>query len=321
VDRAEAGRIRAAGAASDVDPAELLAALGHAVIVTDPRGHVRHWNAAAERLYGWRADEALGRNIRDLTVVKATLDTAEDIMAALAQNVAWSGAFPVRRKDGSVFQALVTDTGLFEGDELVGIVGVSVNLGVALRPLLERAWDAAVVLTPTGVITYTSPAATKVFGWSESLVGQSVVPLVHPDDREALADFVDQVVREPGPHPALEMRVRAGGDGWVLAEVAVTNLLDDPDVRGLVCNLRKSRSTEARESAERQVDQLNFALRSRSVVEQAKGYLAARYGVTVDNAFEAIRAYARNHQQKVHDVAEQILAEELDPLRPAPGRR
>ena len=321
MDEAEGGRIRLAGAASDVDPAELLAALGHAVIVTDPRGNVRHWNAGAERLYGWQADEVLGLNIRDLTVVPSTMDTADDIMAALAQNVAWSGAFPVRRKDGSVFQALVTDTGLYEGDELVGIVGVSVNLGVALRPLLERAWDAAVVLTPAGVITYTSPAATEIFGWSESLVGQSFVPLLHPDDREALADFVDEVVREPGAHPPLEMRVRSGDDGWVLAEVAVTNLLDDPDVRGLVCNLRPSRSAEARESAERQVDQLTFALRSRSVVEQAKGYLAARNRVTVDDAFEAIRTHARNHQQKIHDVAERILAEELDPMRPGPGRR
>ena len=52
---------------------ELLHALGHAVIVTDRQGRVLFWNGAAEQLYGWPAEEAVGRDITDVTVPEATV--------------------------------------------------------------------------------------------------------------------------------------------------------------------------------------------------------------------------------------------------------
>nr|WP_237551532.1 GAF and ANTAR domain-containing protein [Streptomyces sp. SID8367] len=52
--------------------------------------------------------------------------------------------------------------------------------------------------------------------------------------------------------------------------------------------------------------QLEHALSSRVVVEQAKGIVSARYGIPVDEAFERLRRYARSHQLKVAHVARQI---------------
>ncbi|MFJ4712144.1 GAF and ANTAR domain-containing protein [Streptomyces sp. NPDC088785] len=53
-------------------------------------------------------------------------------------------------------------------------------------------------------------------------------------------------------------------------------------------------------------DQLEHALSSRIVVEQAKGIVAARRDVPLDEAFERLRRYARSHRRKVADVARQI---------------
>jgi PAS domain S-box-containing protein len=50
-----------------VDLAALVQALGDAVVVADRDGRICLWNAAAERLFGYRADEALGRSL-DLIV-------------------------------------------------------------------------------------------------------------------------------------------------------------------------------------------------------------------------------------------------------------
>lgn len=60
-------------------------------------------------------------------------------------------------------------------------------------------------------------------------------------------------------------------------------------------------------TAERLNDQLAFALQSRVVIEQAKGVVAERYGVTPDEAFQEIRRFARRHRSKLHDVARAIL--------------
>ena len=55
--------------------------------------------------------------------------------------------------------------------------------------------------------------------------------------------------------------------------------------------------------------QLQYALDSRVVIEQAKGALAARLGVDPDEAFEVLRRQARSRRTKIHDVAAEILRE------------
>jgi PAS domain S-box-containing protein len=292
---------------------EQLAALGQAVISTDPAGVVVYWNPAAEALYGWSAHEALGRNIASLSVPDMAQDVAADIMAALQDGVVWSGGFPVRRKDGSMFPALVTDAGIYRDGVLVGIVGVSTNLGTAVRPILERSTDAALVMRSDAVITYASPAVHELFGWEDAaLVGTSIIPLLHEEDRHALAEFLERVVTDPGAHPPVELRVRRGQE-WVWAEAAVTNLLDDPMVRGVVCNLRISPAQAARAEAEVRAAQLQAALDSRLVIEQAKGYLAARHGYPPEEAFQWLRGYARSHHLAIHETARRVLVGQADP--------
>jgi PAS domain S-box-containing protein len=294
------------------DAVEQLAALGQAVISTDQAGVVVYWNPAAEDLYGWSAQEAVGRNIASLNVPEMTQDVAADIMAALRDGVPWSGGFPVRRKDGSMFPALVTDAGIYRDGTLVGIVGVSTNLGAALRPLLERSTDAALVMRTDAVITYASPAVHQLFGWEETtLVGASIIPLLHEEDRRALAEFLERAVINPGAHPPVELRVRRGGE-WIWAEAALTNLLDDPLVRGVVCNLRVSPAQSAREEAEARAAQLQRALESRLVIERAKGYLNGRHGYASDDAFQRLRAYARSHHLAIHEVSRRVLEGEGD---------
>jgi AmiR/NasT family two-component response regulator len=122
---------------------------------------------------------------------------------------------------------------------------------------------------------------------------------------------MDEVVAQPGAHPALEIRVLSEG-GWVWAEAALTNMLDDPDVRGVVCNLRRSLRREAHETAELRVEQLNTALQSRVIIEQAKGFLAARYDLEPDQAFQRLRSYSRNHHLVIREVARRVVARELD---------
>lgn len=57
--------------------------------------------------------------------------------------------------------------------------------------------------------------------------------------------------------------------------------------------------------------QLQQALDSRVVIEQAKGMLAARDGVDVDHAFERLRAHARSTRRRVSDVAQDVVDRRL----------
>ena len=79
------------GSAPWPEPAEQLGAIGQAVITTDLEGVVIFGNRAAEDLYGWKADEAIGRNTDSLTEPEVAREVAADIMAALRDGVKWSG--------------------------------------------------------------------------------------------------------------------------------------------------------------------------------------------------------------------------------------
>src|SRR3954453_18312893 len=218
------------------DADRLLSFMGHAVIATDLGGRIVRWNPAAERLYGWTVEEILGRNIAEVTVPEAGQEHGDDIMQSLREGRPWSGGFTVVRKDGSTFSALVTDVGVRTDDgRLVGIVGVSTDLGHALRPLLARSSDAVLVMSRSGTVSYASPAFTRLFDWSEDRVlGMRLWGLVPPEDRPV-------VLRPPArgqrdEPPALECRLRCPDDTWRWVEMVVSDLLDDPAVRGRICN-------------------------------------------------------------------------------------
>lgn len=58
-------------------------------------------------------------------------------------------------------------------------------------------------------------------------------------------------------------------------------------------------------------EQLQRALDSRVLIEQAKGAVAARLGIAPDEAFELLRAYARQASRKLADVAGEVIGNEL----------
>ena len=61
------------------------------------------------------------------------------------------------------------------------------------------------------------------------------------------------------------------------------------------------------QSARVRSSQLQEALDSRIAIEQAKGILAERYGLNVDDAFELMRRAARSHRIKLRSLAEAVV--------------
>ena len=126
--------------------AHLLDTVEQAVIATDLDGVITYWNRFAETLYGWSAEEIVGRNIIEITPAKASLKEASEIMSRLRKGESWSGELLVQRRDGKTFPVMVTDASILDDEgRLIGIVGVSVDITerkraeAALREADQRA--------------------------------------------------------------------------------------------------------------------------------------------------------------------------------------
>ena len=117
----------------------ILDSIGEAVIATDPAGVVTYFNRFAETLYGWPAAEAIGRNIMEVTVPLISQSKAVAIMETLQAGGTWSGEFLVRRRDGTTFPALVTNTATTVGNgAFAAIIGISIDLTERQRGEEER---------------------------------------------------------------------------------------------------------------------------------------------------------------------------------------
>jgi hypothetical protein len=109
---------------------------------------------------------------------------------------------------------------------------------------------------------------------------------------------------------ALPLRLRASIIGALNLFVAHPGALSDTDIRTgqaladvATIGILAQRSVQ---QAELLSTQLQNALNSRVTIEQAKGVLAERRRITVDAAFALLRAYARNHNLHLSDLARQV---------------
>lgn len=101
----------------------------------------------------------------------------------------------------------------------------------------------------------------------------------------------------------------AGGHRLGAAETSLAQLLAEA---GAVAILQQRALLSSAQAAR----QLSRALDSRVSIEQAKGALAARLGITPDAAFQVLRGFARRHNRLLADVADatvsgQLTAQEL----------
>jgi PAS domain S-box-containing protein len=159
----------------------------YAIFMMDPQGQILSWNAGAERIKGYRADEIIGQNF-------SCFFPPEDIEQGRPEEILRLTAACGRheeqgmrvRKDGSRFLASLTFTALY--DQAGNLRGFSEfshdrseskESAAKYRALLEAAPDAMVVVNQAGEIVLVNVQAEKQFGYRrDELVGLKVMNII-----------------------------------------------------------------------------------------------------------------------------------------------
>jgi PAS domain S-box-containing protein len=183
----------------------------YAIFMLDPRGQVVSWNAGAERIKGYTADEIIGQNFSCFFPPEdSKLGRPEEMLRMTTVSGRHEEEGMRVRKDGSRFLASVSLTALRgPAGHLLGFSEISRDLTqrkeseAKYRGLLEAAPDAMVVVNQGGEIVLLNVQAEKQFGYRrDELLGQKVKNIIPEgfaerliaDDLRSAADALAQQI-------------------------------------------------------------------------------------------------------------------------------
>ncbi|MFI5090868.1 MAG: PAS domain S-box protein [Terriglobales bacterium] len=226
-----------------------------AIITVDEQQKIVLFNPAAEQMFHCLAAKALGhpldqfipqrlrsahtQYVRQFGETKMTrrqmanLGSISGLRASGQEFPIEASISQVRVGGRTLFTAIVRDiTERKTAEEALR------SRGARFRSLIENSADGITVVNAEGKIVYASPPAEQMLGYRPGeMVGDSILDLVHPDDRERYLEVRRMTLESSRPAPA-RFRMRHKNGSWRIIESIRSNQLDNADVRGVVVNSR-----------------------------------------------------------------------------------
>ena len=219
---------------ASIDPRLLLAAIvestDDAIIGKTLKGVITSWNAGAERLYGYSAEQMVGRSI-SLLIPLDRPDELQEILASVTKGVHVKHLETKRvHRDGRLIDVSLTVSPIRGAD------GTCVGASLIARDISERrradmatselaaivdsSDDAIIGKTLDGVITSWNLGAQHLYGYAAGeMVGHTISLLVPPERPHELEEILGNVVKDQPVKPIETDRVRKDG---LLIYVSVT---------------------------------------------------------------------------------------------------
>lgn len=107
------------------------------------------------------------------------------------------------------------------------------------QKMIANIGDVIVIFDKDGINRYKSPNIERWFGWKpQDIVGRPALENVHPDDLETAQNFINCLMETAGNNGSIENRYRCKDGTFKWIEFTGINLLDDPDIAGILGNYR-----------------------------------------------------------------------------------
>jgi len=211
--------------------AKLLEGISDAVIAGDMDFVVTSWNRAAEKLYGWKASEVIGREISTILRVEFPSHSREEIRDHILEHGYWHGESIQYRKDGTRMVmdgniSLLTDA---EGNP-TGTVAINRDITEkeaateALRlseekfRALTESTASAIFIYQDGQFKYVNNSMTQLTGYAKvELLNREFLKVVHPEYVDIVKTrSVSRLSGENAPNRyELKIVTKSGTEKWV----------------------------------------------------------------------------------------------------------
>jgi len=298
-----------------------------------PEGTAQYWNKASERLYGYSAQEAIGRNLLDLIIPP---EMREDVVQAMRQMAATGQPIPaaelsLMRKDGSrvvVFSShtivqvsgqkqelFCIDIDITERKQAEHLLRVSDE---RYRTVVENASDMVYRTDESGYFTFINPAVIRITGYeAEDIIGKHYKMLVRPDVfKTAITFFANQLIKKiQNTYYEYPIITKSGHELWIGQNMQL--IIEDDRVTGFQAVARditdRRHAEEAlRESEEKYRWVLDNMADILSVLDMSLRFTYISPSVMRVRGYTAEEAMAQTLEQTMTPESLQISAEAFE---------
>jgi PAS domain S-box-containing protein len=222
-----------------------------AIIAKTPEGIITSWNRGAERIYGYSAEEMIGKPV----IVLIPPDRPDDMQGMLARVRSGERVEHYEtvklRKDGRLIDISLTVSPIFDSDgRLIGASSIarditerkradeklraanqSIDARTALlASIVDSSDDAITGKTPEGIITSWNRGAEMIYGYtSAEIVGKPMSMLIQPDRPDEMEDILARI--RSGERVEHYETVRVRKDGKAIAISLTVSPIYDPEGR------------------------------------------------------------------------------------------
>jgi PAS domain S-box-containing protein len=220
--------------------ARIIESSDDAIVSKDLDGTIRTWNAAAERIFGYSAEEVVGRNIR-LIIPKDRQHEEDEVLGRIRRGEGVNHFETIRqRKDGTFVPISLTVSPVYDDQGVV--IGASkiardISDRVAgdlaarrLAAVVDSSDDAIVTKRLDSTITFWNRAAERMFGYTaDEAIGRSIRMIIPPELQDE-EDHVLAHIRAGQTVDHFETRRRRKDGSEVIISLTVSPIFDDAGV-------------------------------------------------------------------------------------------
>ncbi|MCK5607323.1 PAS domain S-box protein, partial [Candidatus Pacearchaeota archaeon] len=227
--------------------AHLLDNINDAVVACDEEFNWTSWNRAAEKIYGWKAHEVIGRPSAEIHQPEFIGIEAADVLRTLQETGHWRGELIHRCKDDRV---VYMESNAFvlraENDKIIGYVSVDRDITERkqmedtlkeseekYRDLVENTGVGIAVSDTDGKIIYVNEMHCKIQGYPyEEMIGKPFIDFIHPEDQEKIYELFIHSLEKPHEGNQLDFRVIKKNGQIVHVSSTPTVLWRDGEIAG-----------------------------------------------------------------------------------------
>ncbi|HJX26690.1 MAG TPA: PAS domain S-box protein, partial [Thermoanaerobaculia bacterium] len=249
--------------------AAIVESSGDAIVSKTLDSIIRTWNTGAERLFGYTAEEVVGRSIT-VIIPPDRLHEETEILARLSRGERIEHYETVRRaKDGRLIDISLTISPIRDPEgQIIGASKIARDISerrraeeaqARLAAIVESSQDAIISKTLQGVIKTWNTAAERLYGYTaEEAVGQPITLIIPPDRIDEEKEILSRLSR--GERIEHYETVRQAKDGRLL-DISLT-ISPIRDAQGRIIGASKiARDITERKRADKALQDAMEALR------------------------------------------------------------